>query len=42
MMIFRSTFPGVWVLCLLAGMLGGGIGERIEPFAGEEDYGVPK
>jgi hypothetical protein len=37
MMIIRSTFPSVWVLCLLAGVIGGGIGERIEPFAEEED-----
>jgi hypothetical protein len=29
-MIMRSTFPGVWVLCLIAGIVGGGIGERIE------------
>jgi hypothetical protein len=29
-MIMRSTFPGVWVLCLIAGIIGGGIGEKIE------------
>jgi len=42
LMIAKSTFPGVWVLCLLAGMLGGGIGERIEPFPGEESEEAPK
>ena len=42
LMIAKSTFPGVWVLCLLAGMLGGGIGERIEPFPGEENEEAPK
>lgn len=29
-MVMRITFPGVWVLCLLGGILGCGIGERIE------------
>lgn len=29
-LVMRTTFPGVWVLCLLAGILGCGIGERIE------------
>lgn len=36
MMVMTSTFPGVWVLCLLAGVLGGGIGEWIEPLGGDE------
>jgi len=30
-MIIKSTFPSVWVICLLAGILGSGIGEWIEP-----------
>jgi hypothetical protein len=38
MMVATSTFPGVWVLCLLAGVLGGGIGEWIEPLA-KVEYG---
>jgi hypothetical protein len=42
LMIVKSTFPGIWVFCLLAGILGGGIGETIEPFFEEEDYGVQK
>ena len=37
MMIIKSTFPGVWVLCLLGGVIGGGIGERIEPLVEEGD-----
>lgn len=28
-MVVRSTFPGVWIMCLLGGILGGGIGERL-------------
>lgn len=31
-MVMKITFPGVWVLCLLSGIIGGGIGERVEPF----------
>jgi len=29
-LVMRMTFPSVWVLCLLGGILGCGIGERIE------------
>jgi len=28
-MVIRSTFPGVWIMCLLGGILGGGVGERL-------------
>jgi len=31
-LIIKSTFPAVWILCLLAGILGSGLGEKIEPF----------
>ncbi len=37
MMVMQSTFPGVWVLCLFAGVIGGGIGEWIEPIGEDED-----
>ncbi|MCJ7719515.1 hypothetical protein MUO69_06260 [Candidatus Bathyarchaeota archaeon] len=32
-LVMKNTFPIVWVLCLLAGVIGGGVGERIEPLA---------
>ena len=28
-LVVRSTFPGVWIMCLLAGVFGGGVGERL-------------
>jgi len=36
-MIMKSTFPGVWIVCLLTGILGSGIGERIEPISEAKD-----
>jgi len=42
LMIVKSTFPGVWVFCLLSGIFGGGIGERIEPFPEFEDDEVSR
>jgi len=29
-LVMRTTFPGVWVLCLLGSIVGCGIGEKIE------------
>lgn len=32
-LVMQSTFPGVWIMCLLAGIFGGGIGERLRTLA---------
>lgn len=40
--IVKATFPGVWVVCLLAGIVGGGIGERLEPYYEQKGSEVQK